>query len=284
MPSRSNASTGKRLAFTLIELLVVIAIIAILAAILFPVFAQAREKARAISCLSNTKQLGLAVTQYVQDYDEMLPMRQNPYAPPAGPGRGYPQIYDLLNPYLKSGNGWMRGGVWGCPSAKVPTQSNQLGWNNRLFPDGDASWNSNKGGPYYSLAVVDKPADVAILVDKGANAGNDNWMEFLGDQWGFADASVCRSGSGPTCVIDEEADAGKKPGTAGSLVEGKGDCDLAQSGQNWNWDRSCFLRPRYRHNGTTNVSFLDGHSKAMVKGQLRFSKHLHIQSIDGNLW
>src|SRR5580765_7842537 len=63
----------KRRAFTLIELLVVIAIIAILAAILFPVFAQAREKARATSCLSNTKQLGLGTMMYVQDYDEMYP-------------------------------------------------------------------------------------------------------------------------------------------------------------------------------------------------------------------
>jgi len=64
---------GKRAAFTLIELLVVIAIIAILAAILFPVFAQARDKARAASCLSNAKQIGLAWTMYVQDYDEMYP-------------------------------------------------------------------------------------------------------------------------------------------------------------------------------------------------------------------
>ena len=63
----------KRLAFTLIELLVVIAIIAILAAILFPVFAQAREKARSASCLSNTKQIGLAITMYRQDYDQVNP-------------------------------------------------------------------------------------------------------------------------------------------------------------------------------------------------------------------
>ena len=69
----------KKNAFTLIELLVVIAIIAILAAILFPVFAQAREKARQTSCLSNLKQIGLAFLQYEQDYDEQYPMVFIPY-------------------------------------------------------------------------------------------------------------------------------------------------------------------------------------------------------------
>ncbi|HZP82669.1 MAG TPA: DUF1559 domain-containing protein, partial [Chthonomonadaceae bacterium] len=64
---------SRHVGFTLIELLVVIAIIAILAAILFPVFAQAREKARQVTCLSNQKQLGLALNMYVQDYDERLP-------------------------------------------------------------------------------------------------------------------------------------------------------------------------------------------------------------------
>ena len=63
----------QRRGFTLIELLVVIAIIAILAAILFPVFAQAREKARAASCLSNARQIGLAFSMYVQDFDEVYP-------------------------------------------------------------------------------------------------------------------------------------------------------------------------------------------------------------------
>jgi prepilin-type N-terminal cleavage/methylation domain-containing protein len=73
----SPATSRRRTGFTLIELLVVIAIIAILASILFPVFARARENARRTSCLSNSKQLGLALMQYAQDYDERLPLVTN---------------------------------------------------------------------------------------------------------------------------------------------------------------------------------------------------------------
>ena len=103
---------GKRGGFTLIELLVVIAIIAILAAILFPVFARAREKARAISCLSNLKQLGLAAEMYSQDYDEM-------YVPHCHrPIMSQPPTYywfEIIQPYIKN-----RQLMW-CPSWRPPT-------------------------------------------------------------------------------------------------------------------------------------------------------------------
>jgi len=83
--------------FTLIELLVVIAIIAILAAILFPVFAQARESARRTACLSNTRQIGTALTMYTQDYDETLPTVSG-----GGVPFHYVDVWNLLQPYVKS--------------------------------------------------------------------------------------------------------------------------------------------------------------------------------------
>jgi prepilin-type N-terminal cleavage/methylation domain-containing protein len=98
--------------FTLIELLVVIAIIAILAAILFPVFAQAREKARGIQCLSNAKNIGTAVLMYAQDYDDAI----LPWLTPPGPPRSTRSWVGLSQPYIKNGGGFPASGIFKCPS------------------------------------------------------------------------------------------------------------------------------------------------------------------------
>jgi len=115
----------RRGGFTLIELLVVIAIIAILAAILFPVFARAREKARMISCLSNMKQVGIALTMYTQDYDETLPDNgKNSKVPGSQGGCCVPNYADPAQ--IKDGNiAWIirvapyikNTRVFQCPSA-----------------------------------------------------------------------------------------------------------------------------------------------------------------------
>jgi prepilin-type N-terminal cleavage/methylation domain-containing protein/prepilin-type processing-associated H-X9-DG protein len=105
--------------FTLIELLVVIAIIAILAAILFPVFARAREKARATSCLSNIKQIALGTLMYINDYDETLPMSR--YPAPVYSNNLYVAV--AVHPYIGQGDitGWAgkNYGIWECPSKRV---------------------------------------------------------------------------------------------------------------------------------------------------------------------
>jgi prepilin-type N-terminal cleavage/methylation domain-containing protein len=131
MMSHSRLRSGAR-GFTLIELLVVIAIIAILAAILFPVFAQAREKARAISCLSNAKQVGTAIMMYAQDYDETIV----PWFNRTGIARNeyrddLVSWVQLCQPYIKNGtptrpttttfNNVQPNGMFKCPSFNVST-------------------------------------------------------------------------------------------------------------------------------------------------------------------
>ena len=129
--SRTKAAYRSSSAFTLIELLVVIAIIAILAAILFPVFAQARAKARQAVCLSNLKQIGTALTMYVQDYDETFPVADY------RDGATYRAWYEFVDPYIKSGisgsiDKSQKKSVWFCPDydntmidAAAPVQARQ---------------------------------------------------------------------------------------------------------------------------------------------------------------
>lgn len=114
--ARKHNTKHRNRGFTLIELLVVIAIIAILAAILFPVFAQARENARQAACLSNNKQIALALSMYTTDNDDILPVMWQLYTTGERPGMWQQKLY----PYIKSIN------VYYCPDSGVPMSGQQL--------------------------------------------------------------------------------------------------------------------------------------------------------------
>ena len=152
-----------RRGFTLIELLVVIAIIAILAAILFPVFARAREKARQTTCLSNMKQIALAVVMYATDYDEMYPSARLDY----GSHHSASYIYweELLAPYCKN---WS---IFVCPSETVTNRTSRLtGEQMPTIAYGHYTMNQNFGyrASVISLATLQEPAGI-IYASEGQN-------------------------------------------------------------------------------------------------------------------
>jgi len=282
-----NNALGKKRGFTLIELLVVIAIIAILAAILFPVFAQAREKARAISCLSNMKQIGLGVMMYAQDYDETFPMGRLDPSPQVDNETG--NRYDwasyswreAVGPYIKNGisavnwistdgkpRNYAQGGIWACPSA--PNTSRETydmnNWlatiyvpdgNGNVIPQVDSSGNTK--GPSKSLAFVSRPADKILVVEKGfrpewGSPGRDLMME----AWAWQDAAQPYFGlRGNPNICDEDSNNG--------------------------WGQ-CAMMPRYRHTGTSNFVFADGHAKAFHRGAVNWCLAGYVPGMTGSDW
>lgn len=231
---RSGSYQAYRKGFTLIELLVVIAIIAILAAILFPVFARARESARRSSCLSNLKQIGLGLMMYTQDYDEQLPKTAfaNPQVPPLGWAMsGYwlwqQQIYD----YVKSKQ------VFYCPSSAFGgSLSSGVGG----FREGN--YGANNGAMGISLAVFQAPAETYQIMD---------WGGFIGNGW---DPIVpCTShqkygwmpGGGPGSAVNKTPASGKSCASS-TLAPGSAEYGDFTSG---------------RHFEGINIGFADGHVK-----------------------
>jgi prepilin-type N-terminal cleavage/methylation domain-containing protein/prepilin-type processing-associated H-X9-DG protein len=169
---------SSRRGFTLIELLVVIAIIAILAAILFPVFAKVREKARQTSCLSNLKQISLGIMQYSQDYDEIVTPRTN--------GQCIP-FEDLILPYTKSN------GIYRCPSNP---RNQDISCPQCVQPpcapagfvtQQHVSYAANTAGPFgdvngRTLGSLQSPAQIIGLVESTAGY-TDFYVDSSGDIW-----------------------------------------------------------------------------------------------------
>ena len=171
--------------FTLIELLVVIAIIAILAAILFPVFAKVREKARQSSCGSNLKQIGLAMLQYLQDYDETFPACNGGNVTSNYKGKEVSMFFDVL-PYIKSTK------IFACPSN--PLNGNGIGYGDLGYvqpvglPQIPASYTcpyqlfvGNFGAPH-TLAWLQEPT-VKCMVTEGYQAAFIGQTGLAWDDW-----------------------------------------------------------------------------------------------------
>lgn len=223
---------SKNRGFTLIELLVVIAIIAILAAILFPVFAKVREKARQISCLSNEKQMGLAFAQYTQDYDETYPLI-NPWTGVNGNLQAAMWENELY-PYVKST------GVFQCPDNpnRNSTQGNQ-GPGNPPVPMG--------GGPALNVSYA-----------YNYHVANTYDSFFTIPQTGGSVPVGC-TGADTLAFIAE-------PATKILVCETWGEYGMAYpdwaNGGNGFGDGASF-RLFAKHTGMSNYLFCDGHAKSL---------------------
>jgi len=194
-----NTAIKSSSAFTLIELLVVIAIIAILAAILFPVFARARENARRASCMSNLKQMGLGIAQYKQDYDEKWP----------GFGLGTSgdsKWGQAIQPYLKSVQ------IFQCPSEPTPGNSNPnaepysgtygvTSFSDYFYNAGITDYVPNVGNPGKSDAALSQPSLTIAVGDNGPyDAGNIIPYYQDGSHNGFNCAGIIVASTDTNCA------------------------------------------------------------------------------------
>lgn len=190
----------KKAAFTLIELLVVIAIIALLAAILFPVFARARENARKSSCSNNMKQIGVGLMQYVQDYDEkyVYQSADNLYiGGAAGARMGDPAgltFADFLHPYIKNQQ------VWKCPSCSRNGDTNPR-----------VSYHMNGCMNGTALANVAAVAKTGMFRDPGTSTTYDRcFLRVVPVDYGANDCDG--SAAGTTNINNERTGVNNQPG------------------------------------------------------------------------
>lgn len=248
--------------FTLIELLVVIAIIAILAAILFPVFAQAREAARKTACASHSKQMGTAIMMYKQDYDETFPQAYYYLDNNSGAG-GYVQWSGLIQPYAKNT------GMFVCPSdplrGHVPTNTFDVQVPRLSYTANGAiiarKRRTSDPGRVVSDAEVDAPADTIMIAEATSFV---NCMNDVSNASGTNNKShrstnaVMLAGGGTRFTGETEA-----YGTALealSVAKAKADLAACPTATSAGLSFICYTQPD-RHSGGANYIYADGHAK-----------------------
>ncbi len=248
----------QRAGFTLIELLVVIAIIAILAAILFPVFAQAREKARQIACVSNEKQLGLAFVQYIQDNDETYPRGMN-YSTATGSYASDPAGWaGEIYPYVKST------GVYKCPDD--PTGTAPGAYNNTYYPLSYIA-NTNVMNTTHGVGQPDQGASSpAGAPATDAAFGSDSKTVLLfedqGNQTDMTDSGgIAETVSPSSYGFDGQPARGSINGLGGKGFFATG--YLRGGTRTIQRDPGDLLAATGLHTGLSNFLFADGHVKAL---------------------
>jgi prepilin-type N-terminal cleavage/methylation domain-containing protein/prepilin-type processing-associated H-X9-DG protein len=277
-----------RRGFTLIELLVVIAIIAILAAILFPVFAQAREAARKTTCVANEHQIASAVQMYTQDFDEKMPLFFILDPSNSTSGLAWPA---LLQPYAKNWN------VFRCPNMADATDGSGrsiwttpayynpqnlsiwqgYGWNSTFMnysADCSDFDTSNGSGPPTPLASISKPADTVMFTGSSLEPGSGSW-----------------AGSDTAYPVH----GGYYPVEAPGIYNSPDGCAFSGGG----WGQGSYMGPyggfeQPRHGNVGGaVCFVDGHVKFMTAGRLaagtdwsvdRANTDVHIVDRSQYLW
>ncbi len=272
-----------RKGFTLIELLVVIAIIAILAAILFPVFAKAREKARQTSCLSNQRQLGTGIASYAQDNDLRFPFVMtsltSPYRGWDAPTDSMLSIEDTVNPYIKNEQ------IWACPSDGIGRHYFDDPAENCAKISYSPNW--NRGRPYDNvvqwgnLHLPTNWGPITLLVsDLGA------YSYFMGVGQGDIEY--------PAEVIQmfefraAWGQCGFAPPTTNYVAGSSRPNNSAVIKMDWDQNYTDSDGDAYQfgnHNGVMNMSFVDGHAKALKRDAIFQRGHHNYMAVHPyNTW
>ena len=270
-------------AFTLIELLVVIAIIAILAAILFPVFAQAKEAAKKTQCLSNVKQIALGLQMYSGDYDDVNALAEVGDNGAAGPHMAWTT---LVMPYIKNGDFKVntqgvqvssgKSGIFACPTAPKKDENNadvegySYGVHHGIFADNyGVTPGSGNEAASLSTTSIDSPADKVALMEKGINSADWNypWFHDWQDMW---IGSITSTPGNEAAIYRDGVDVYE--GQARYDPRFDTDCGTTTAGA---WE--CAAHARYRHTNSSNMAYLDGHAASMKKKGMKWYKNLFVR-------